>query len=159
MPERLPTLDVIQSEHTHFHGTNLEHPLCDASSMQIDASAVVASITCAIMAVVLLRRNLHLSLVCLCMLQHFCAGEASKQARCVLLAASAVCCLPQLIPASAGCATVGVTPMEAQLQRSEQANRYAEVVRGVNKVLVTESQDQFDAVNAFLAACPEEDNG
>ena len=49
--------------------------------------------------------------------------------------------------------------MEAQPQRSEQANQYAEVVRAVNKVLVTGSQDQFDAVNAFLAACPEEDNG
>ena len=49
--------------------------------------------------------------------------------------------------------------MEAQPQHSEQANRYAEVVRGVNKVLVSGSQDQFDAVNAFLAACPEEDNG
>lgn len=49
--------------------------------------------------------------------------------------------------------------MEAQPQRSEQATRYAEVVRAVNKVLVTGSQDQFDAVNAFLAACPEEDNG
>lgn len=49
--------------------------------------------------------------------------------------------------------------MEAQSQRSEQANRYAEVVRGVNKALVSGSQDQFDAVNAFLAACPEEDNG
>ena len=54
---------------------------------------------------------------------------------------------------------VGATPMEAQPQRSEQANRYAEVVRAVNKVLVTGSQDQFDAVNGFLAACPEEDNG
>ena len=49
--------------------------------------------------------------------------------------------------------------MEAEPQRSEQAKRYAEVVRGVNKVLVAGSQDQFDAVNAFLAACPEEDNG
>ncbi|KAL3150654.1 hypothetical protein ABBQ32_000453 [Trebouxia sp. C0010 RCD-2024] len=52
----------------------------------------------------------------------------------------------------------GATPMEAQPQRSEQANRYAEVVRAVNKVLVTGSQDLYDAVNAFLAACPEEDN-
>lgn len=46
-----------------------------------------------------------------------------------------------------------------QAQRSKQANRYAEVVRGVNKALVAGSQDQYDAVNAFLAACPEEENG
>ena len=57
------------------------------------------------------------------------------------------------------CLTTGVTSAEAQPQRSEQANRYAEVVRGVNKALVSESRDQFDAVNTFLAACPEEDNG
>lgn len=57
------------------------------------------------------------------------------------------------------CFTTGVTSMEAQPQCSEQANRYAEVVRGVNKALVSGSQDQFDAVNAFLAASPEEDNG
>ena len=57
------------------------------------------------------------------------------------------------------CADTGVTAVEPQAQRSEQANWYAEVVRGVNRALVAESQDQFDAVGSFLAACPEEDNG
>ena len=75
---------------------------------------------------------------------------------------AAKCCVLHAIPlvlSQTWCLTTGVTSMEAQPQRSEQANRYAEVVRAVNKALVSGSQDQFDAVNAFLAACPEEDNG
>lgn len=90
------------------------------------------------------------------MLQHFSAGEPSSNT-----SVAAVICAAchNLYRPSQWCAAVGATPMEAQPQRSEQANRYAEVVRAVNKVLVTGSQDLYDAVNAFLAACPEEDNG
>lgn len=49
--------------------------------------------------------------------------------------------------------------MNAGAQISEQAKQYAEVVRNINKALIAGSQDQFDAVSAFLAACPEEQNG
>ena len=44
-------------------------------------------------------------------------------------------------------------------QLNEQAKRYAEVVCNVNRALVGGSEDQYDATNAFLAACPEETNG
>ena len=49
--------------------------------------------------------------------------------------------------------------MNAQIQISDQAKRYGEVVCSVNKALVGGSQDQFDAVQAFVNACPEEDKG
>ncbi len=49
--------------------------------------------------------------------------------------------------------------MDAKAQISDQAKRYGEVACNVNKALVGGSQDQFDAVKAFLDACPEEDKG
>ncbi len=49
--------------------------------------------------------------------------------------------------------------MDAKAQISDQAKRYGDVVCNVNKALVGGSQDQYDAVKAFLDACPEEDKG
>lgn len=49
--------------------------------------------------------------------------------------------------------------MDAKAQISDQAKRYGGVVCSVNKALVAGSQDQLDAVKAFLEACPEEDKG
>lgn len=49
--------------------------------------------------------------------------------------------------------------MDAKAQISDQAKRYGDVVCNVNKALVGGSQDQFDAVRAFLEACPEEEKG
>lgn len=53
----------------------------------------------------------------------------------------------------------GSASMNAQVQISDQAKRYGDVVCNVNKALVGGSQDQFDAVLAFVNACPEEDKG
>lgn len=49
--------------------------------------------------------------------------------------------------------------MDAKAQISDQAKRYGAVVCSVNKALVGGSEDQLDAVKAFLEACPEEDKG
>ena len=57
------------------------------------------------------------------------------------------------------CGTTGSASMDAKAQISDQAKRYGDVVCNVNKALVGASQDQFDAVKAFLDACPEEDKG
>lgn len=54
-------------------------------------------------------------------------------------------------------AATGSASMDAKAQISDQAKRYGDVVCNVNKALVGASQDQFDAVKAFLDACPEED--
>ncbi|DBA91772.1 TPA: hypothetical protein ACH3X1_003362 [Trebouxia sp. C0004] len=54
-------------------------------------------------------------------------------------------------------AATGSASMDAKAQISDQAKRYGEVVCNVNKALVGGSQDQFDAVKAFLDACHEED--
>jgi len=57
------------------------------------------------------------------------------------------------------CGATGAASMDAKAQVSDQAKRYGDVVCNVNKALVGGSQDQFDAVKAFLDACPEEEKG
>jgi hypothetical protein len=57
------------------------------------------------------------------------------------------------------CGATGAASMDAKAQISDQAKRYGDVVCNVNKGLIGGSQDQFDAVKAFLDACPEEEKG
>lgn len=50
-------------------------------------------------------------------------------------------------------------PATPKADLDEQTNKYAEVVRSINKALAGGSSQQLDATKAFLAACPEVANG